>query len=155
MLLEYKIKEITVNRVITWEGLHKMGKKWVFPSWIGKNLALANCVSFCEFLHCLVLYETLPPDHRMTGFPPHQAVLYGTSGESYDLTQFWHYLPGSIRSQGSRALFHRPQILHPHQNYTYHLCLVRDQKFHFPPPLSLINFLEQFIELRETFTSLL
>lgn len=48
------------------------------------------------------------PGHQMCEVFPQQAILHYTSWLSYNVAQFWHYLPeGSARSHGLRTQCHK------------------------------------------------
>lgn len=132
-----------------------------FSYYVGKNSLLPYCV----FFPCVCL---LLPKHfvdtfgqQMYGsFSPPQGILCDSGWVSYNLTEFWGYLPEvNVRSHRLRAHLHKSGP-HPHI-HTYFKCQLQalcfwptSYRLEVPktPSLGLINLLECLTELCTTLT---
>ena len=119
--------------------------------WVGKSQVPLLCVS----LTLTVLPHSQNFWQQMWGVSPHQAIC-NTSCMSYNLTQFWHCLPGgNIKFHWLKAQSHKtaPTPLHTNYKSGCHLCFwLISCKSEVPmtPSLCLINLLEWLTELRNT-----
>lgn len=80
----------------------------VFASWVGKVRSLVLYLLHVSFTTHTEHFASDTFGHQMCSFPPNLAVLYDISWVSYNLTKFWHYLPGdSVWSHRLRAQSHK------------------------------------------------